>query len=198
MSRELKPSVNTPKREATVLRGIFKLAVRKGYLKPGEVPQVDFGKSAKKRRPAFTKAQMAKLLSVSEARILEAARDPKLRYQRYLPHQFIVIAVETGLRTKELFNLDWGHIENFVENIGTPIRIADVRSEPFSAIWWRVLSEVTSRYASQDEIDNLSLSPGAIVLCVTSVNEDMSGQPIEYGQTVFAAERTTLQFAPAA
>ncbi|MEO0636801.1 MAG: phosphonate metabolism transcriptional regulator PhnF [Pseudomonadota bacterium] len=62
----------------------------------------------------------------------------------------------------------------------------------------RALSEVTSRHASQDEIDSLSLSPGAIVLCVTSVNEDMSGQPIEYGQTVFAAERTTLQFEPAA
>lgn len=60
----------------------------------------------------------------------------------------------------------------------------------------RANSEVTARNASLDELESLELAPGAVVLCVTSINEDLSGQPIEYGQTAFAAERTALQFEP--
>lgn len=114
------PSLNTLKREANVLRGIFKFAVRKGHLKPGDVPKLELGKGVKNKRPAFTRQQFAKLRQVSEKRIMEAARDPKLRYQRYLLHQFMVIAVETGMRTKELFNLNWGHIEGFRDLLNKP------------------------------------------------------------------------------
>ena len=112
-----KPSLNTLKREANVLRGIFKFAVRKGYLKSGDVPQLELGKGVKKKRPAFTREQFHKLLVVSERRIKEAAKDPKLRYQRYLLHNFMIIAVETGLRTKELFKLNWGHVEGFRQRL---------------------------------------------------------------------------------
>ena len=106
-----RPSLNTLKREANVLRGIFKFAVRRGYLKTGDVPKLELGKGTKGKRPAFTREQYHQLLLVSEQRIMEVAKDPKHRYQRFLLHHFITIAVETGMRTKELFNLNWGHIE---------------------------------------------------------------------------------------
>lgn len=115
------PSLNTLKREANVIRGILKFAVRKGYLTTAEVPKLELGKGIKKKRPAFTRDQFSKLLQVNEQRLMEAAKDPQLRYQRYLLHQFMIIAVETGMRTKELFNLNWGHIEGLRERLNRPI-----------------------------------------------------------------------------
>ncbi|MEP0942024.1 MAG: site-specific integrase [Rhizobiaceae bacterium] len=115
------PSLNTLKREANVIRGLFKFAVRKGFLNTADIPRLELGRTVKSKRPAFTKEEFNKLIVVSQQRMLEAARDPKLRYQRMLLHQFMIIAAETGMRTKELFNLNWGHLEGFKDNLNSPI-----------------------------------------------------------------------------
>ena len=115
------PSLNTLKREANVIRGLFKYAVRKGFLTTADIPRLELGRSPKSKRPAFTREEFNQLVLVSEQRIQEAALDPKLRYQRMLLHHFMIIAVETGMRTKELFNLNWGHLEGFRENLSSPI-----------------------------------------------------------------------------
>lgn len=44
------PSLNTLKREANVLRGVFKYADRKGIVKTSDIPSIDIGKTSKGRR----------------------------------------------------------------------------------------------------------------------------------------------------
>lgn len=101
----------TLKRESHIIRGVFKHAVRKGLIKPGDIPQQEIPKAKTKRRPAFTKEQYLKLLLISEQRIAEAVERPGIMFERGMLHGFISVAAETGLRPKEMFNLNWGHIE---------------------------------------------------------------------------------------
>ena len=115
------PSLNTPKREANVLRGVFKYAARKGIIKTSDIPSIDIGKTAKGRRPYFTKEQFHKLHDMAMQRMLDKQHNTQLFYQRALLYQFINIAVETGMRTKEIFNLNWDHLEGFEESLSRPI-----------------------------------------------------------------------------
>jgi integrase len=115
------PSLNTLKREANVLRGVFKYAARKGMIKTSDIPKIDIGKTSKGRRPYFTKEQFNKLHAVAMQRMLDEQHNPQLFYQRALLYEFINIAVETGMRTKEIFNLNWDHLEGFEESLNKPI-----------------------------------------------------------------------------
>jgi GntR family transcriptional regulator, phosphonate transport system regulatory protein len=51
---------------------------------------------------------------------------------------------------------------------------------------------IAARHADAEDLRHLRLSPGAIVLVSTAINVDMNGQPIEYGQTRFAADRMEI------
>lgn len=115
-------SDSTLKREASSLRGIFKHAVRKRILKQGDVPVFSFGNIKGVKRPSFTKEQFNKLATVSEQRLMDVAINPKLRYERFQLHCFIHIAVNTGMRLGEMFNLDWGHVEGIEEAAKASIR----------------------------------------------------------------------------
>lgn len=115
------PSLNTLKREAKVLRGVFKYAARKGIIKTSDIPKIDIGKTSKGRRPYFTKEQFNKLHDTAMQRMLDEQHNPQLFYQRALLYEFINIAVETGMRTKEIFNLNWDHLEGFEESLNKPI-----------------------------------------------------------------------------
>jgi integrase len=109
-------SVSTLKRESNIIRGVFKQAVREGILKPSDIPRLELGKSQSKKRPAFTKDEYRHLLAVSAQRIGEV-RNKKQRFERFLLHNFMIVAAETGMRTMELFNLNWRHIEGFEEAV---------------------------------------------------------------------------------
>ncbi|MEO9458833.1 MAG: tyrosine-type recombinase/integrase [Lentilitoribacter sp.] len=115
------PSLNTLKREANVLRGVFKYAARKGIIKTSDVPSIDIGKTSKGRRPYFTREQFNKLHDMAMQRMLDEQHNPQLFYQRALLYEFINIAVETGMRTKEIFNLNWDHLEGFEESLNKSI-----------------------------------------------------------------------------
>lgn len=117
--KEASPS--TLKREASFLRSVFKHAVRKRILKQGDVPKLELPKVPTKKRAAFTKDEYHKLLAVSQQRLSDVTGNRKLVYERYLLHNFIVIAAETGMRPIELFNLNWGHVEGLEEAIRKPL-----------------------------------------------------------------------------
>lgn len=51
---------------------------------------------------------------------------------------------------------------------------------------------ITARHAEGRDSETLRLSPGAIVLFVTSVNVDAAGRPVQFARTRFAADRATL------
>lgn len=93
---------------------MFKQAVREGVLKPSDIPKIEVGRVKVKKRPAFTKKQYWHLLAVSAQRMGEVS-NKKQRFERFMLHCFIIIAAETGMRTMELFNLNWRHIEGLAE-----------------------------------------------------------------------------------
>jgi GntR family phosphonate transport system transcriptional regulator len=51
---------------------------------------------------------------------------------------------------------------------------------------------VSARHADGDELADLRLAPGAIVLLAEAVNVDLDGRPIQYSRTRFAADRVEL------
>jgi len=52
---------------------------------------------------------------------------------------------------------------------------------------------IEARHASAEDIDLLRLSAGAIVLVTRAVNADSDGNPIQYSETRFAADRVELK-----
>ena len=52
---------------------------------------------------------------------------------------------------------------------------------------------VSARHADASLLAELELSPGAILLVSRAVNEDLDGRPIQYSETLFAADRVELQ-----
>jgi len=53
-------------------------------------------------------------------------------------------------------------------------------------------TEVEADHASISDLIDLNLSPGAICLVTTSINEDLEGVPIQYSISRMAANRVTL------
>ncbi|MBL8584291.1 MAG: phosphonate metabolism transcriptional regulator PhnF [Rhizobiaceae bacterium] len=51
---------------------------------------------------------------------------------------------------------------------------------------------VSARHADAQELTDLRLAPGAIVLFAEAVNVDLEGHPIQYSRTRFAADRVEL------
>lgn len=61
------------------------------------------------------------------------------------------------------------------------------------ADYLRRSTTVSAQHATASLLDELALSPGAIVLVSRSINEDVDGRPIQYSETLFAADRVELQ-----
>lgn len=53
-------------------------------------------------------------------------------------------------------------------------------------------TQVSARHADSAALAELALSPGAIVLVAVAINEDAEGRPIQFSETLFAADRVEL------
>ena len=111
--QRIEPSPNTLKRESNILRGVFKHAVKLGHITQGQIPPIDVGPQSKGRRPHFTKEQVNIILNTAMERLHEVQGNPKLLHERALLFQFIEIALGSGLRPIEIFQLNWNHLEGF-------------------------------------------------------------------------------------
>jgi GntR family transcriptional regulator, phosphonate transport system regulatory protein len=60
------------------------------------------------------------------------------------------------------------------------------------ADYFRRSTLVSARHADADDLDDLKLSPGAIVLVTVAVNVDPEGRPIQFSESRFAADRVEL------
>ncbi|MEQ8296178.1 MAG: phosphonate metabolism transcriptional regulator PhnF [Nitratireductor sp.] len=60
------------------------------------------------------------------------------------------------------------------------------------ADYFRSSTLVSARHADDGDLDDLRLSPGAIVLVAIAVNVDTEGRPIQFAETRFAADRVEL------
>lgn len=61
------------------------------------------------------------------------------------------------------------------------------------ADYTRLSTEVVARHALAEEVAELKLSPGAILLETIAVNADLAGQPIQFSRTRFSADRIKLK-----
>ncbi|MGJ8617358.1 MAG: tyrosine-type recombinase/integrase [Sulfitobacter sp.] len=105
-------TASTLRRETSIVRGVFKQGVKRGFLRAADIPKVETGETTVKKRPAFTKEQFAHLVQVARGRVFEVD-NPKQKFERELLLNFIVFAANSGMRTMEMYNLDWRHIDNF-------------------------------------------------------------------------------------
>ncbi|MEP4424391.1 MAG: UTRA domain-containing protein, partial [Nitratireductor sp.] len=60
------------------------------------------------------------------------------------------------------------------------------------ADYFRRSTLVSARHADDGDLDDLRLSPGAIVLVAIAVNVDTEDRPIQFAETRFAADRVEL------
>lgn len=56
----------------------------------------------------------------------------------------------------------------------------------------RVSTRISALHADQTSLEDLKLSPGAIMLRTEAINAEMNGRPVEYSNTYFAADRIEL------
>jgi GntR family phosphonate transport system transcriptional regulator len=60
------------------------------------------------------------------------------------------------------------------------------------ADYFRRSTQISARHASDTDLADLRLSPGAIVLVTVYVNVDPDGHPVQFSETRFAADRVEL------
>lgn len=106
------PATSTLRRESSIVRGVFNVGVEKGFLKHSDIPKMKLGKEKGGKRPAFTKEQYNHLVHIARERIFEID-NPKQRFEREVLLNFIVFAANIGMRTMEMHNLNWRHVDNF-------------------------------------------------------------------------------------
>lgn len=56
----------------------------------------------------------------------------------------------------------------------------------------RIRTRISARHASPETLNDLHLSPGAIVLVTEAVNAELDGRRLEYSNTSFAADRVEI------
>lgn len=125
------PQLATLRREAVTLRAVFDYAARSGHLSRAAIPKIDLAKEPTNKRPSFTNEEISELLLLAEKRIAEMAAYPKLQYERLVLFCFISIAVDTGMRPTELYNLNWAHIVGFQQERNKPIAERRIRIDAY-------------------------------------------------------------------
>jgi hypothetical protein len=79
----------TLRRERSMLNGMFKHAVKLGYMNKGGIPDQDTPKAKSQPRQPLTRIQFAKLFETSNQRLVEAVWQPDIFYQRGVLHCFV-------------------------------------------------------------------------------------------------------------
>ena len=133
--QHIEPAQSTLRREAVTLRNVFKQAVTLGYIKAADIPAPELATAPKNKRPSFTEAEVATLLTEAMNRIafvgkLDEPRrmvDAKTRFERVMLWGFVQIAIHTGMRPTELHNLSWANVEGLEVARKTPIKDGRIR-----------------------------------------------------------------------
>lgn len=125
------PELATLRKEAVTLRAVFDYAARSGFINRAAIPKLELGKERSNKRPSFTNEEVSTLLSLAEQRIAEMAKHEKLQYERLVLFCFISIAVDTGMRPTELYNLNWAHIVGFEQERNKPIAERRIRIDAY-------------------------------------------------------------------
>jgi len=112
-ARHITPSSSTVNTEETVLRKVFEFAVTKGDLSQAETPTIKTERVTSNRRPGFSIEEYRKLWRESLKRV-KAAPQERIKRQRLLLHDFILIMANSGLRPVEAKSLQWKDVRNYI------------------------------------------------------------------------------------
>jgi integrase len=130
-ARHEEPKLSTLRREAVTLRAVFNFAARSGFIGRGAIPKLSLEKEQTNKRPSFTNAEISTLLLTAEQRVKEMQRHTKLQYERLVLFCFVSIAVDTGMRPTELYNLTWASIVGFDEERTKPMDDRRIRIQAY-------------------------------------------------------------------
>lgn len=133
--QHIEPAQSTLRREAVTLRNVFKQAVTLGYIKAADIPAPELNAAPKNKRPSFTEAEVATLLTEAMNRIAFVGKpdepqrmvDAKTRFERVMLWGFVQIAIHTGMRPTELHNLSWANVEGLEVARKTAIKDSRIR-----------------------------------------------------------------------
>ena len=103
------PAGNTTRFEESVLRRVFKHAVKMNILKREDIPEINSDPLTAKSRPAFTWTEYKELLQAAEEYAREA-KHPRIARDRWRLRWYIQFMVQSGLRIGEARYLKWRDI----------------------------------------------------------------------------------------
>ena len=100
------PSTSTKRTEASYLRAVFEQARRWGYVSSQNIPIIKSERLKSQRRPHFDIRDYRRLTRISVVRIRKAPGE-RVRHDRQLLHDWILIMANSGMRPTEAKNLRW-------------------------------------------------------------------------------------------
>ncbi len=110
-----RPSDTTWKMELVSFQTLMRFALKKGYLQPQNIPDIQLSRAKPKSRPAFTLKQYRHLL-VMAGRWVRQHEHSNYRRKRDLFRYYLHIMVMSGMRIGEARELKWKHIKPHPHN----------------------------------------------------------------------------------
>lgn len=121
------PSLSSQRGEAVVLRQLFAQAAKWGYVGRGLIPLVQVPKVPPSPRPSFTIDEIDTLLKLSNERRYDPRVNDEVKRDRRVLHNYVDLAITTGMRPTELRNLDWGDVLDYEAGKSKKVRDRDIR-----------------------------------------------------------------------
>lgn len=106
------PTQATLKQEWTVLRGVFLHGVDLGVVPQNMLPFLKHEKSSVNKRPAFSSVEYRQLWLFMR-KWWRASKHPRVRRDRALLRDYVLIMTNSGLRKGEARNLKWRDVDTY-------------------------------------------------------------------------------------
>lgn len=121
------PSLSSQRGEAVVLRQLFAQAAKWGYVGRGLIPLVQVPKVPPSPRPSFTSDEIGRLLKLSNERRYDPTVNDEVKRDRRVLHNYVDLAITTGMRPTELRNLDWCDVLDYEAGNSKKVKDRDIR-----------------------------------------------------------------------
>ena len=118
VSRKKVPAPQTLKMEWTALRGVFQHGVDLGLISPLTMHLLKHERAKVNRRPAFTEEEWSKLHDFIRT-WPDQTNNPRVKSDRELLRDYILIMANSGMRIGEARNLRWRDVGTFTNQSGT-------------------------------------------------------------------------------
>ena len=152
------PSVSTKRTEASYLKAIFEQARRWGYVNGQTIPVIKTERLKSRRRPNFDIKEYRRLTRISVRRLKKAPSE-RVRLERMLLHDWLLIMANSGMRPTEAKNLRWMDVEFLkTEDGGHVVRLwvegkgkrRDLIAQPNARIYLERLKDRTKPESDED------------------------------------------------